>query len=119
MDPASRVSVQGGAGFEQIVNKIKGPALEMLAGAALPGKPMLQDGRARLQVVADGRRIHFWLDPCPLFPDRLSFLRVRGKKLGPRGRTPARESSGICWTWLQGGAGDFAPKGFVVAGVHV
>ena len=85
MVPAELVSVQGGAVSEPAVNKIKGPALEMLSGAARPGKPTLPGGDGTPAQVRDGRRIDFWLDPCPFFPDLVSNFTQHGKKLGPRG----------------------------------
>ncbi len=86
MFPVGSVSVQGGAVSERAVNKIKGPALEMLAGAARPGQPTLPDGRGTLVPVRDRGRIHFWFDPCPFFPDLISNSSCYGKKLVPPGR---------------------------------
>jgi len=95
--PAGSVSVQGGAGFEQAVNKMLMAWLETLSGPARPGRPTLPGGHGTPVHVADGRRIHFWLHPCPFFLDLISFFCVFGKKLVPRGRIPGRESSGIRW----------------------
>ena len=95
--PAGSGSVQGGAGSEQAANKMLMAWLETLPGPARPGQPTLPGGHGARAVVADGRRIHLWLHPCPLFPDLVSNFCARGKKLVPRGRIPGRESSGIRW----------------------
>ena len=71
--------------------------LETLAGPARPGQPTQPGGHERLVQGGDGRRIHFWFHPCPLFPDLLSNFGAPSKKLVPRGRIPGRESSGIRW----------------------
>ena len=85
MLPSHSVSVQGGAGFEQIVNKIKGPALEMLAGAARPGKPMLQDGPMHPRASSRWPQNSFLARSVPSFSGSTIVFKGTRQKVGPAG----------------------------------